>query len=206
LIGSSLGYQQTARTRTLVLVLFFSHIAGLLGWWPLTVVLIASACWWLAMLPLGRAYRWCMGGAMLAYVVGTALTVLAASDSDRETTLGMDFATVTGFLAGPLILSQAMLLLSQGTGLSASEASWRRARMSTFVAAVVLLVATLLARFFDLLEASTEGVGPDPGAPMMLVVFASAAIAALLFMIALFDTQREIHRAIFRPAWRRDAK
>ena len=207
MMDSPIAPMQMVRARRLVLLLFFSYLAVLLVS-PLALVLVVAACWWLAMLPLGRDYRWFMAGAMLGQVAGAVLGVLAASGASlpHETTFERELTIWAGCVAGPLILSQAMVLFSKRTGLPGSEASWRRARVAMFTTAVVLCAWALLAVFLGLLGAPTEGDDPDWRNFASFLLFAVAAVTTLLFMLALFETQRDIHRLLFRPAWRRAAK
>lgn len=201
----NLDQEQLARARTMVLILFFANLIALLlkG---IPDLVIAGACWWLALLPLGRDYRWFMGSAALASVATGVSGVLVLPDIDALLggvsvleTVGAVFS-----LAGPLLFSQAMMRFSERTGVRASLAHWRRARMALLWAYALLIGWLLLSRISALFELGIDESGVTViGGMLVLPLLLTFVASCFLFLLALFETQRELHRYTYRPVRRR---
>jgi hypothetical protein len=194
-----LAHEQLVRARTIVLILFFVNLVGLLlrG---IPDFVIAGACWWLALLPLGRSYRWFMGSAALVAVATGASGILVWPDID------VMFEGALSSL-GPLLFSQAMVLFSDRAGFPASLAHWRRARMALLLAYALLIVWILLSRISlpSGLDGDESGVMVITGM-FALPLILTFVVSIFLFILALFETQREIHRYTIRPPRRRTSE
>ncbi|HVS08572.1 MAG TPA: hypothetical protein VMS76_01765 [Planctomycetota bacterium] len=202
-----LAQEQLVRARTIVLILFFVNLVGLLlsG---IPDLVIAGACWWLALLPLGRSYRWFMGSAALVAVATGASGILVWPDIDVKFEGTWSVGAVGALsLVGPLLFSQAMVLFSDRAGFPASLAHWRRARMALLLAYALLIGWILLSSIS--LHSGLDG--DESGAIVISGMFAlplslTFVVSIFLFILALFETQREIHRYTTRPPRRRTSE
>jgi hypothetical protein len=206
-MDSSLDHLQMIRTRTMVLVLFFANLAGILTLFLdligfATMGAISLACWWLARLPLGREYRWFMGSSALAAAGALIADALAYPDFGpwREGPAALTLASGFFSLAAPLLLCQAMVLFSRRAGFAGVERAWIRARLAMLVAYGSWIALVAVERLSGLLSAIVESFSLSVQLALITLVSAAGILVLLFMLLALFSTQRTIGLATCRAA------